>query len=455
MRMAMRSAERRRRTARAVGLVLAALLLAPTLAAAQPRTYAVETAIVADIDGPIGPATTLVVEDALERAAAAPGGMLVLRMDTPGGLDSAMRDIVRLILAAPVPVATFVAPSGARAASAGTYILYASHVAAMAPSTSLGAATPVRMGGGGDETLARKATNDAVAFILGLAELRGRNAAFAEAAVRDAQTLTATEAVQDGVAEILARDVEAMLREAAGQVVSLGETRFALETGEARVVAHEPGFLAQALAVLTNPNVAYILLLIGIYGIIFEFANPGMIFSGVVGAIALLLGLYALNFLPIDITGVLLILLGVALMVAEVFAPSFGALGIGGAVAFAFGSFILFDSNAPGFRLSPAVALVATGATALLLTLVLAAAVRALRLPPASGDEALVDETGRVLHWEGFAGEIEIHGERWRARAPEPLAPGELVRVRARKGLTLDVHRVPGETHPPARPAAR
>lgn len=455
MRRRTRTAEAMRRAAQALALALVAILAIPALAAAQPRTYAVETAIVADIVGPIGPATTLLVENALEEAAAAPGGMLVLRMDTPGGLVSAMRDIVRLILAAPVPVATYVAPAGARAASAGTFILYASHVAAMAPSTSLGAATPVSMGGGGDETLARKATNDSVAFIRGLAELRGRDAAFAEAAVREAKTLTATDAVQDGVVEILAADVEAMLREAAGQVVSLGEASVALETAAARVVAHEPGFLAQALAILTNPNVAYILLLIGIYGIIFEFANPGMIFSGVIGAISLLLGLYALNFLPIDVTGVLLLLLGIALMVAEVFAPSFGALGIGGAVAFAFGSFILFDSDVPGFTLSPAVALVATGATALLLTLVLAAAVRALRLPPASGDEALVDETGRVLHWEGFSGEVEIHGERWRAQAQEPLAAGELVRVSARKGLTLDVHRVPGETRPAPRPAAR
>lgn len=427
------------------GALLATAASTPTQAQ-DPRpqhagAYAVETALVADIDGPIGPATTMLVENAIATAAQARGGMLVLRMDTPGGLDSATRDIVRAILAAPVPVATYVAPSGARAASAGTYILYASHVAGMAQSTSLGAATPVRMGGDGDDAMSRKQVNDSVAFILGLAELRGRDAVFAEAAVREARTLTAVDAVQDGVVEILAADVPAFLREASGRVVRLGADEVRLDTGDAAIVRFEPSLLTQALAILTNPNVAYILLLIGIYGIVFEFANPGMIFSGVIGAIALLLGLYALNFLPIDVTGALLLLLGVALMVAEVFAPSFGALGIGGAAAFAFGSFILFDTDAPGFSLSPAVGIAATLATVLLLTLVLAAAVRAMRLPPASGDPALVHETGRVLHWEAFEGDVEIHGERWRAVADEPLAAGELVRVAARDGLTLHVRR--------------
>ncbi|MGJ3265028.1 MAG: NfeD family protein [Salinarimonas sp.] len=420
-----------------------------------PERYRVETVVVADIDGPIGPATTLLVENALAQAAQARGGMLVLRMDTPGGLDSATRDIVRAILAAPVPVATWVAPAGARAASAGTYILYASHVAAMAQSTNLGAATPVSLGGGGAEgASARKAINDSAAFIRGLAELRGRNADFAEAAVREAATLTAVDAVQDGVVEVLANDVAYLLREAAGLVVRLGETRMRLETDGAEVVRHEAGFLVEALALITNPNIAYILLLIGIYGIIFEFANPGMIFSGVVGAISLLLGLFALNFLPIDVMGALLIVLGIALMLAEVFAPSFGALGIGGAVAFGFGSFILFDTDVPGFSLSPAVAIAATLATVLLLTIVMAAAVRALRRRPASGDEALVDEPGRVLHWEAFAGEVEIHGERWRATADEPLAPGEPVRVLARDGLTLTVSRAGRDSHDPMHPAA-
>ncbi|WP_372424602.1 NfeD family protein [Salinarimonas chemoclinalis] len=443
-----------------VAFVFVGFLAAGTPAAAQgePRSerYAVETVIVADVDGPIGPATTLLVENALAQAAQAPGGMLVLRMDTPGGLDAATRDIVAAILAAPVPVATFVGPAGARAASAGTYILYASHVAAMAQSTTLGAATPVGLGGGdvGDAS-ARKAINDSAAYIRGLAELRGRDAAFAEAAVREAATLTAADAVQDGVVEILANDVRAMLREASGLVVRLGEADVRLETGGAAIVSHEPGFLVEALALITDPNIAYILLLIGIYGIIFEFANPGVIFSGVVGAISLLLGLFALNFLPIDVMGVLLIALGIALMVAEVFVPSFGALGIGGAVAFGFGSFILFDTDVPGYSLSPAVAVAATLATVLLLTIVLAAAVRALRRRPATGDEALVDERARVLHWEAFAGEVEIHGERWHAIADEPLAQGEPVRILSRDGLTLTVSRLGRESHDPTHPAAQ
>ncbi|GGK30330.1 NfeD family protein [Salinarimonas ramus] len=411
-----------------------------------PSAYPVETVIVAEIDGPIGPATTLLAENALAEARDAEGGMLLLRIDTPGGLLDATRDIVAAILASPVPVVTHVAPAGARAASAGTYILYASHLAAMAPSTTLGAATPVGMGGDIGDDLRAKAVNDAVAWIRSLAELRGRDVGFAERAVREAATATAADAVQDGIVEILAADTSDVVREAAGYVVRLGETDVRLDTDGAAIVEHEAGFLVEALTLLTNPNIAYILLLIGVYGIVFEFANPGMIFSGVVGAISLLLGLFALNFLPIDVTGVLLLALGLALMVAEVFVPSFGALGIGGAAAFAFGSFILFDTDAPGFTLSPAVALTATAATTLLLTLVLAAAVRALRRRPASGDEALVSEVARVIHWEGFAGEVEIHGERWRARADEPMATGERVHVHARDGLTLTVSRTPFRT---------
>lgn len=438
--------------------ILAAVSLgaAPAAAQADAEVYEVGTALVAEIDGGIGPATTLLVEHAIERASAEPGGMLVLRTDTPGGLDSATRDIVAAILASPVPVVTWVGPSGARAASAGTYILYASHVAAMAESTSLGAATPVQMGGGGDDdAMKRKRVNDSVAFIRGLAELRGRDIGFAERAVRDAATLTAVDAIQDGVVEILANDVERVVAQADGLAVRLGETRVRLDTERASIAVHEPNFLTRTLALITDPNIAYLFLLIGIYGIIFEFANPGLIFSGVLGVISLVIGLYAMNLLPIDVTGVLLVVLGVALMVAEALAPSFGILGIGGAAAFAFGSFILFETDTPGFRLSPVVVLAATASTVGILVFLLAASVRALRRPSASGDRALATETGRVLSWDAFTGEIEIHGERWLARADAPLATGERVRVSSRDGLVLFVERAADAVHPPSEPPTR
>lgn len=437
-----------------VGAMLLALLavlapaeLSPRSAIAQTQapaeTYAIRTALVVDIEGGIGPATTRKISLAIEAAAAEPGGAVILRIDTPGGLDSATRDIVRAILASPVPVIAYVAPSGARAASAGTYILMASHLAGMAPSTALGAATPVAMGGGGlgggDEAMTRKVVNDAVAFMRGLASLRGRNVEFAEASVRDGATLTAAEAVQDNVAEILASDVERLLAGADGYVVRLGERTVRLDAQGAQTRAFAADWLTDALGILANPNVAYILMLIGIYGIILEFANPGTIFSGVIGVISLVLGLYALNLLPYDATGLVLIGLGLVLMVAEALTPSFGILGIGGAVAFGFGSLMLFPDDVPGIEMSPIVAIAASAATALIVVVVVGAALRAFRRPPAAGDRALARESGRVVAWAGGTGEVEVHGERWHARAARPLEPGTRVRVIARDGLVLDV----------------
>ncbi|MFN3687077.1 NfeD family protein [Salinarimonas sp.] len=447
-----------------VGATLLALLAVLALAELSPRsaiaqtqapaeTYAIRTALVVDIEGGIGPATTRKIALAIEAAAAEPGGAVILRIDTPGGLDSATRDIVRAILASPVPVIAYVAPSGARAASAGTYILMASHLAGMAPSTALGAATPVAMGGGGlgggDEAMTRKVVNDAVAFMRGLASLRARNVEFAEASVRDGATLTAAEAVQDNVAEILASDVERLLAGADGYVVRLGERTVRLDAQGAQTRAFAADWLTDALGMLANPNVAYILMLIGIYGIILEFANPGTIFSGVIGVISLVLGLYALNLLPYDATGLVLIGLGLVLMVAEALTPSFGILGIGGAVAFAFGSLMLFPDDVPGIEMSPIVAIAASAATALIVVVVVGAALRAFRRPPAAGDRALARESGRVVAWAGGTGEVEVHGERWHARAARPLEPGTRVRVIAREGLVLDV--APDAAPPAAR----
>ncbi len=415
--------------------------------AGEATPLPIERAFVIDIEGGIGPAVTMYLEEGLEAAREAGDAMLVIRMNTPGGLDSSTRDIIRAILASEVPVATYVAPSGARAASAGTYILYASHVAAMAPSTNLGAATPVQMGGGaeedGESAMTRKVVNDSVAFIRGLAELRGRNADWAEEAVREGSSLTSSAAVERNVADYIAGNMRAMIDEAQGRVVDLPRGPVQLQTQGAEIVDLAPRFMTRILNIITNPNIAYILMLIGIYGLIFEFANPGIIFSGVIGAICLVLGLFALNLLPVNFAAIALLGLGLAMMAAEAFTPSFGILGIGGGIAFALGSMMLFDGDIPGFTLSIYVVLAATAVTALIVVVAIGAALRSFRSPVASGDSVLMGERGRVLSWAGDEGEIEIHGERWHAVARQPLAEGTVVRVTARNGLKLQVVELP------------
>jgi membrane-bound serine protease (ClpP class) len=418
---------------------------AQEVAVEDATPLAVNRAVVADLEGGIGPAVTMMIEEGLEEARNLGDAMFVIRMNTPGGLDSSTRDIIRLILASDVPVMTYVGPSGARAASAGTYILYASHVAAMAPSTNLGAATPVQMGGiggGGDDgedAMTRKVVNDSVAFIRGLAELRGRNADWAEEAVREGSSITSSVAVTENVADYIAEDLRAAIDGADGRVINLPRGAFVLETAGAQVVEFEPSFMTRFLGVITNPNVAYILMLIGIYGLIFEFANPGIVFSGVIGAISLILGLFALNLLPVNYAAFALVGLGVALMIAEVFSPSFGIMGIGGAIAFALGSMMIFDGEVPGYELDTTVVIAATAVTALIIFVALAAAMRSFGARTVSGDQGLRDETGTVLTWSGKAGEIMIHGERWHAVADETLSPGTTVRVTAREGLNLRV----------------
>jgi membrane-bound serine protease (ClpP class) len=437
-------------------LLLAALALALLggrgAAAAGP-------AFVLEVKGAIGPAMTDYVARGFEEAKEAGAGVVILRMDTPGGLDSSMRDIIHLILASPVPVVTYVAPSGARAASAGTYILYASHVAAMAPATNLGAATPIQLGGApqplGDKdedeeagkekrrppenAAAAKAVNDAVAYIRGLARLRGRNADWAEAAVREAASLPSEEALQKGVIEIIAPDLPTLLAEIDGRRVNVSGGEATLATKGAEIRVREPGWRTRLLAAITDPNVALILMLIGIYGLIFEFMNPGMVLPGVMGAIALLVGLFALNTLPIDYAGAALVLLGLAFMAAEAFVPSFGVLGIGGAVAFVIGLIMMFDfGEAPGFELAPGLAVGAGIASAAFFLLVVAAAFRARRRAVVSGEEELVGKKAEVVRVEDGVIWVRIRGEIWQARslAGTP-SPGSRVRVTGRDGLVL------------------
>jgi len=434
--------------ARILPRYVAAFFLAVAPAALAQGPPAAGIAVVLDINGAIGPATAEYVHAGLAEAARRKARVVVLRLDTPGGLSSSMREIIHDILGSPVPVIAYVAPSGARAASAGTYILYASHLAAMAPSTHLGAATPVALGGGlfgsdkkDDKKDAKsaeeaKAVNDAIAYIRSLAQLRGRNAEWAEKAVREAATLTNSEAKEQRVIELTAASLTDLLQQADGRNVRLGSRELTLATRGLKTETVAPDWRSKLLATITNPNIAYLLLLAGIYGILFEFFSPGAVLPGVIGGISLLIAAYALNLLPINYAGVGLLLLGVAMMAGEAFAPS-GALAVGGVVAFAVGSLFLFSGDAPGFELSWAVVASAAAVSLALFAIALAAVWRSHRRTVATGDAALVGSAGEVVRWGEQGGEIQVKGERWRATSAAPLAPGQRVRILARHDLTL------------------
>ena len=415
------------------------------------------------VNGAIGPATADYVHRGIEIAEKQGAQLLVLRMDTPGGLDTSMRAIIKDILASPVPVAAFVAPGGARAASAGTYILYAAHVAAMAPATNLGAATPVAIGapggggsGGGTKegekgdksakgaggeaaTMTRKQVNDASAYIRGLAQMRGRNAEWAERAVREAVSLSATEALKMKVVDLVAEDVPDLLRRLDGRRLKAAEQERVLQTADAVAVALEPDWRTRFLSVITDPSIAYILILVGIYALIFEFSNPGLVFPGVVGAICILIALYAFHMLPVNYAGLALILVGIAFMAGELFFPAYGSLGIGGAIAFVIGSVILIDTDIPGYGVSLSLVLGIAAAGAAFLFLVLGMALKAHRRPVVSGREELIGSTGEVLEDCEREGWARVHSETWRIRSSSPLKAGQRVRVAALDGLLLDV----------------
>jgi membrane-bound serine protease (ClpP class) len=443
--------------------------------ASAPDEHAPGVATVLEINGAIGPATSRYVVRGIESAQKSGSRLVILEVDTPGGLDTAMRDIIRAILASRVPVVTYVAPSGARAASAGTYILYASHVAAMAPATNLGAATPVSIGGeptpaptpvpehkkpGEDEdsgdtaptdaapatAMERKVVNDAVAYIRGLAELRGRNAEWAEQAVRGAASLSATAALQQKVIEVIARDLPDLLAQVDGREVRVGEKTEKLATRALTVERMKPDWRTQLLAVITNPTVAYGLMLIGIYGLLLEGYNPGAMLPGVVGTICLLLALFAFQILSVNYAGLALVALGIGMIVAEFFFPTFGSLGLGGLIAFVVGSLILFDTDIPGMNIAlPLIGAVATVGGLVIVGIAYFAA-GSLRRPVVTGVQGMIGEKAEVI--EDFTpalapnagegrGRVRYRGELWNARGNSELRAGQMARIVKVEGLTL------------------
>ncbi len=391
--------------------------------------------LVVALDGAIGPASADFVSRAIKRAAKEKAQLVVIRMDTPGGLDTSMRGLIKDMLASPVPVATFVAPSGARAASAGTFILYASHIAAMAPGTNVGAASPVSIGGAPakedgkkaePDTMMKKVTNDAVAYIRGLAEMRKRNPDWAEKAVREAVSLPAQEALKLNVIDHVAADLPELLKK-------LGKS-------DAPMIEVEADWRTKLLGVITNPSIAYILILVGIYALIFEFMNPGLILPGVAGAICLLLALYALHLLPVNYAGLALILLGIAFMVAEAFLPAFGSLGVGGLIAFVIGSIILMEeATIPGFDIPYPLIAGVTAASAAFLFFIVGMAVRNRKRPVVTGREYLIGAPAEALEDFSAEGWARVPGETWRVRSAAPVRRGQRLRVRSIDGLILTV----------------
>ena len=455
---------------------------------------AASTVLLLEMDGIIGPASKDFVLRGLTTAQTQAADLVILRMNTPGGLDDSMRDIIQAILSSPVPVATYVAPGGARAASAGTYILYASHIAAMAPATNLGAATPVQIGGGGfpgggddkpaedepDESadgsaskdddseptgdeqaskdsaekssapkgsaMERKIINDARAYIRSLAQLRERNVEWAEQAVVEAASLSAQEAREQNVIDIVASSVADLLAQANGRTVKVNDEEQVLALDDPVIETLEPDWRNRLLAAITHPQVAYILMLLGIYGLFFELSNPGSLIPGVLGGICLLLALFAFQVLPVNYAGLALIILGLSFMIAEAFMPSFGILGLGGVAAFIAGSIILWDDQSGAFDVPLSLIIGFALASALVFVGLGTMAWRSRKREPVSGDAVLLGAEGVVTEAIPLAGEqssglgwVRVQGESWRARSEHALNPGAKVRVRARDGLVLTV----------------
>jgi len=498
-------------SALACGAGLLLLMAGPQAAEDQPDEPG--RAVILEVDGPIGPATNDFIVRGIEDAEESGAVLVVLRLNTPGGLDTSMRDIIRKILASTVPVATYVSPPGSRAASAGTYILYASHIAAMAPATNLGSATPVSItpgglgggdrqpeqpaseetgesdgqkdgeqsgeagqegeqtgadgqtpagqdqsdsqtdqttdeGGGSDapkpgSAMERKVINDAVAYIKGLARLRDRNEEWAEEAVRSAVNLTAEDALDQNVIDIVARDIEDLLQQVDGRTITINDQEQILATRDLAVETVKPDWRTKLLSIITNPNIAYVLMLAGVYGLFFELSNPGALFPGVLGAICLLLALYAFQVLPVNYAGLALILLGMAFMIGELFMPSFGVLGIGGTVAFVIGSLILMETEVEAYQISMPLILTVTAITLLFVFTLISMAIRQRTRPVVSGREEMIGSTGEAIaDFQDGEGAVRVHSEQWSARSDKAVRGGQTVKVRELDGLILIVEPV-------------
>jgi membrane-bound serine protease (ClpP class) len=430
------------------------MLLLPALAA-EAGAQGGNRVYLSEVSGAIGVATVRQLTRAIERAQADRAEALIVQLDTPGGLVSSTRELIKLIIASPVPIVIYVAPSGARAASAGTFLVYASHVAAMAPGTNLGAATPVQIGGlpgmpspqqkdnkdgkGGKSAMEQKAINDVVAMLRSLAQLRGRNAEFADKAVSEAATMTADEALKAGVIDVFATSTGDLLTQIDGRKVKIDGVEKTLATKGAKAETLTPDLRTRLLSVISNPNVAFLLLMIGFYGLILEFWNPGTFIPGVIGGISLILALIALSALPLNYGALGLLVLGIGLMIGEALTPGIGILGVGGVVAFAAGAYFLFEGAGSDIEIAVSLPVIigTTVTTALLIFGVVAAAMQARRRPAAAGAEQLIGARARVVDWQDDSGHVRAEGEVWTARSERPLAVGATVRVVGRDGLTL------------------
>tara|TARA_B100001093_G_scaffold515065_1_gene590535 strand:- start:1330 stop:2724 length:1395 start_codon:yes stop_codon:yes gene_type:complete len=446
-------------------LILGTMMLA---VAKEETPTPLKRAAIITIDGAIGPATLEYVKRALEIVRTKHHNLAILKINTPGGLVDSTRKINTIILNAPVPIVGYVAPSGAHAASAGTYILYATHIAAMAPGTNLGAATPVQIGGPDTQSnrpkvgkpqkkeleqkrtsngisgspkspMQTKTINDLSAYIKSLAELHGRNSEWAEKAVIEAATLTARGALKNNVINVIAKDVNELLAKLHGRSVELSNSSVTLDTKNMVIDKIDPDWQVQLLSVATNPNVAFVMMLIGIYGIIFEFWHPGLIGPGVIGGICLLIGLYATNMLPLNYTGAGLLILGMAFMTAEAFLPSFGILGIGGIISFIFGSTLLFDSDSPEFQLSWIIIISSALFCSALLSFILSYVWRSFKRPVVSGTETLIGTIAEVLEWSDDKGSVRAEGERWKAFGMRGVKKGQKVKIVQLVGLSVMV----------------